>query len=230
MSATGASAIDDYLIGLTRLTDPRICFVPTASGDSDPYCERFVRAFEGRARTSVLSLFGRSPWGYSDPTVLLDQDVVYVGGGSTANLLTLWRLHGVADVVAEAVARGTLLAGTSAGMNCAFEGSVTDSFGALAALRDGFALVSGSACAHYRGEPGRREAYLGWVASGVLPAGYGVDDHAAALFRDGVLVDAVSEVEGDGVVRVAAEGGSATETAVPTRLLRTDLTGAGAPA
>ena len=229
MSQDGRSAIDDYLLELTGLPSPRICFVPTASGDSDSYCERFVRAFEGRARTSVLSLFGRSPWGYSDPSVLLDQDVVYVGGGSTANLLALWRLHGVAEVLAEAVARGTVLAGVSAGMNCWFEGSATDSFGPLAPLPDGLGILAGSACPHYRGDPGRRETYLTWVGTGILPPGHAIDDYAAALFRDGVLVDAVCEDEGNQVFRVAREGGSATETPIPTRLLRTTVT-AGADA
>jgi peptidase E len=222
-SNDGTSAIDDYLLALTGLPSPRVCFVPTGSGDSDSYCERFVSAFESRARPSVLSLFGRSPWGYSDPSVLLDQDVVYVGGGSTANLLALWRVHGVADVLIEAVGRGTVLAGVSAGMNCWFEGSATDSFGPLAPMSDGLGILAGSACPHYRGVPGRRETYLQWVESGVLPAGYAIDDFAAALFRDGVLVDAVCEVEGNQVFRVTREGGLVAEVPVPTRLVRTTV-------
>ena len=89
---------------------PSVCFVPTASGDSPEYADRFLRAFAGRAETSVLSLFGREPWGYGDPAMVLEQDVVYVGGGSTANLLALWRLHRLDERLREAAANGTVLA------------------------------------------------------------------------------------------------------------------------
>lgn len=132
MSDDGSSLIDDHLLELTGRSRPRVCFVPTASGDDDDYSGRFVAAFTGRAETSVLSLFCHEPWGYSDPRVLLEQDLVYVGGGSTANLLAVWRLHGLPAILREAAAQGTVLAGISAGMNCWFEGSSTDSFGPLA--------------------------------------------------------------------------------------------------
>ncbi|TQO22490.1 Type 1 glutamine amidotransferase-like domain-containing protein [Paramicrobacterium agarici] len=84
----GSSLIDDYILGLTDAATPRVCFVPTASGDADSYGRRFEDAFDGRAETRVLSLFGQDPWGYTDPRVLLDQDVIYVGGGSTATALS----------------------------------------------------------------------------------------------------------------------------------------------
>ncbi|QAY71050.1 peptidase E [Xylanimonas protaetiae] len=221
MSDDGTSAIDDFLLDLTGKDHPRVCFVPTASGDADGYSQRFEAAFAGRAETSVLSLFCHAPWGYADPKVLLEQDVVYVGGGSTANLLALWRLHGLPSILAEAAAHGTVLAGISAGMNCWFDGSSTDSFGPLAPLADGLGFVAGSACPHYLGEPGRRERYQRWVADGSLEAGYAVDDHAAILFRDGVFVEAVAEQDDRPVFRVerVAPGRSA-ELDVPVRRLR----------
>lgn len=220
MSDDGTSAIDDYLLGLTGKDHPRVCFVPTASGDADGYSERFEAAFTGRAETSVLSLFCHAPWGYTDPRILLDQDVVYVGGGSTANLLAVWRLHGLPDVLAEAAARGVVLAGISAGMNCWFDGSSTDSFGPLAPLADGLGFIGASACPHYLGEPGRREKYLGWVGDGTLGAGYAVDDHAAVLFRDGLFVEAVAEQTDRPVYRVERDRSlRAVEVEVPVRLL-----------
>src|SRR5665647_2152109 len=126
-----ASALDDYLLQLTGKDEPKVCFVPTASGDADPYIERFLNAFQDRAQTSVLSLFCHDPWGYADPTMLLTQDIVYVGGGSTANLLAVWRLHGLPDILQTAAANGTILAGISAGMNCWFDASSTDSYGSV---------------------------------------------------------------------------------------------------
>jgi dipeptidase E len=214
-----ASPIDDYLLRLTGKDDSKVCFVPTASGDADPYIERFLNAFQDRAQTSVLSLFCHDPWGYADPTMLLTQDIVYVGGGSTANLLAVWRLHGLPDILQTAAANGTILAGISAGMNCWFDASSTDSYGSVAPLPDGLGFLPGSACPHYLEEPDRRDNYLGWVASGALPSGYAVDQHTALLFRDGRFVEAVSELGDHPAYRVERGRSGAVETELPVRLL-----------
>jgi dipeptidase E len=219
MSEDGSSLIDDYILGLTEKADPRVCFVPTASGDADGYSQRFEAAFAGRADTSVLSLYCHEPWGYSDPSVLLEQDLIYVGGGSTANLLAIWRLHGMPAVLQQAAANGTILAGISAGMNCWFEGSSTDSYGPLAPLPDGLGFLNGSACPHYLGEAERREKYRGWVATGALSNGYAVDDYAAIVMRDGELVEAISEKPNCPVFRVERVGDRAVEREIPVRLL-----------
>ncbi|MCC2321114.1 peptidase E [Cellulomonas xiejunii] len=218
----GGGALDDFVLGLTGVDTPRVCFVGTASGDAAWYVERFLDAFDGRARTSVLALFGNGPDGAIPLDRLeqvLDQDVVYVGGGSTANLLAVWRVHGLPELLAQAARGGTVLAGISAGMNCWYEASSTDSFGPYAPLRDGLGLLPGSACPHYRSEPDRRESYLRWVASGELPDGYAADDGVALLWRDGVLVEAVIEVPGGQAFRVRRDGDGVVETPVPTREL-----------
>ena len=219
MSPDGSSAIDDFLLGLTGTARPRVCFVPTASGDDDGYSRRFEEAFEGRATTSVLSLFGHEPWGYTDPAALLDQDVVYVGGGSTANLLAVWRVHGLPDLLARAAAGGTVLAGISAGMNCWYQASSTDSFGPLAALDDGLGLLPGSACPHYLGESERRGRYQEFVATGALPDGHAADDGVALLWRDGVLVDVVSERADGQAFTVTRVGDRGVETPLAVRRL-----------
>ncbi|UNX55138.1 peptidase E [Georgenia sp. TF02-10] len=219
MSDDGSSAIDDHIVELTGKAQPKVCFVPTASGDADGYAARFEEAFSGRARTSVLSLFCHEPWGYTDPNMLLDQDVVYVGGGSTANLLAVWRLHGLPDLLRQAAGNGTVLAGISAGMNCWFEGSSTDSFGPLSPLPDGLGFIPGSACPHYLGEPDRREKYQRWVATGALGDGYAVDEYAAIVWRDGALAEAVAEQSGRPVFRVERTGDDAVEHEVDVRTL-----------
>lgn len=122
------------------------CFTGTASGDDASDAEKFHSAFRGRADTTVLALFNSEPEGAIPVDQLdrvLEHDVVYVGGGSTANLLAVWRLHGIDTVLEKAAARGTVLAGISAGMNCWFEGSSTDSFGPLAPLTDGLGFLPG---------------------------------------------------------------------------------------
>ncbi len=214
--------LDDFVLTLSGASHPRVCFVGTASGDAASYAEQFHAAFRGRADTTVLALFTTE----SEAAIPLDQldqvlehDVVYVGGGSTANLLAVWRLHGLDTVLENAAARGTVLAGVSAGMNCWFEGSSTDSFGPLAPLADGLGFLPGSACPHYVGEADRRAAYLGMVASGELADGYAVDDGVALLWRDGELVEAVSERPDGQAFRVARNGRTAVETPLAVRFL-----------
>ena len=215
--------IDEHILELTRAERPRVCFVPTASGDDLGYAAKFEQAFAGRTETSVLSLFTKSAnanW-TCDPRHVLTQDVVYVGGGSTANLLAIWRTHGLPDLVREAAANGTVLAGISAGMNCWFEASSTDSFGPLAPLDDGLGFLPGSACPHLFGEPGRAEKYRRWVADGALPDGHAADDGVALVWhRDteyGTSTYAVTEKPGGVAWRVTREQGE--PHVIPARLL-----------
>lgn len=219
-SQDGASKIDDLILGLAPAARPKVCFVPTASGDATSYGEHFEAAFADRAETSVLSLFCRPPWGYQDPELLLEQDVIYVGGGSTANLLAVWRLHDLPRLLRKAAANGTVLAGISAGMNCWFEGSSTDSYGPLAPLSDGLGFLPGAACPHLLGEPGRHDKLLEWVGTGRLPTSWGVDDHAAIVWRDGHVVEAVSELPDKLVVRVERTQSGVVESKLDVRVLR----------
>ncbi|MFF1274764.1 Type 1 glutamine amidotransferase-like domain-containing protein [Streptomyces marokkonensis] len=214
--------LDDWLLGHVRGPRPKVCFVPTASGDASAYTEKFLDAFGTReCEPSVLSLFRRELGDEALRAFLLSQDVVYVGGGNTANLLAVWRVHGVDRLMREAYERGTLLCGISAGANCWAEGSHTDSFGPLTYLADGLGLLPGSVCPHYDGEPGRRDSYRAAVAGGVLPAGWAVEDGVGALFADGRLVEAVTRRPEARLYRVqAGAGDEAHERALDCRVLR----------
>lgn len=214
--------LDDFLLSLTSKDRPRVCFIGTASGDAASYVEKFLAAFDGRAETTVLALFNNGPDGaipIQEKERLLDQDVVYVGGGSTANLLAIWRLHGLPEILARAAAGGTVLAGISAGMNCWYAGSSTDSFGPLAALPDGLGWLPGSCCPHYLGEEDRRAAYHRMIATGELPDGHAADDGVALLWRDGELIEAVGERPDGQAFRVVRDGKRAVETPLPVRFL-----------
>lgn len=213
--------LDDWVLGHTRTPRPKVCFVPTASGDAPGYVEQFLTAFRSRnCEPGVLSLFRRELDDGALRTFLLSQDVVYVGGGSTANLLAVWRAHGVDRLLREAYDRGTLLCGISAGANCWAEGSHTDSFGPLTFLPDGLCLLPGSVCPHYDTEPGRRSSYRAAVATGSLPAGWALEDGVGALFTDGFLAETVTRTPRARLYRVEPDGGSgAMERALPCRLL-----------
>ena len=173
--------LDEFVLSLARAERPRVCFVPTASGDAESYVAGFYRAFSAfDCRPSDLQLFARKVADLR--AFVLAQDVIYVGGGSTANLLAVWRVHGLDAILREAWEAGVVLCGISAGMNCWFEQSVTDSFGALAPLDDGLGLLAGSACPHYDGENERRPAYRRLIEAGELGGGVAADDGAALVF------------------------------------------------
>ena len=134
------SRIEDFLLGLARSSRPRVCYLPTAGGEKPEWIVRFYEEFLARGcEPSHLTLFGMP----EEPAAhLASQDVIYVGGGNTANMLALWRVHGIDRALREAWERGAVLGGMSAGANCWFEDSVTDSFGpTLRALGGGLGLL-----------------------------------------------------------------------------------------
>jgi dipeptidase E len=200
--------LNDFVLSLARSGRPRVCFVPTASGDSPVYVANFYRAFAGHhdCKPSDLGLFERTVGDLRG--FVLAQDVIWVGGGNTASLLAVWRMHGLDVVLREACEQGVVLCGVSAGMNCWFEGSTTDSFDLtqLAALPDGLGLLPGSCCPHYDGEEQRRPLYTRLVAEGELAPGYAADDAAALVFEGTELREVVTTEDGSGAYRVTADG------------------------
>jgi dipeptidase E len=213
-----SSKLDDYILSLARKSQPRICFLPTAGGDADSYVVNFYRAFSPRdCQPSDLALFRRT---IVDPRpFLLEQDVIYVGGGNTANMLAIWRTHGVDRILHEAWDSGIVLAGTSAGALCWFEAAVTDSFGlGLAGLRDGLGLLAGSACPHYNSEERRRPVYRQLVGSG-FPSGYAIDDNVALHFVDRELAEVVSGAADRSAYEVKREGAAVRERPLKPRIL-----------
>ena len=184
-------ALVRYVLGLARRRRPRVLFLGTASGDGAGYLLTFYQAFAGiDCEPSHLALFDRT---VDDIDAFVrSQDVVIVGGGNTANMLAIWRLHGVESALRNAYAEGTVLSGWSAGCLCWFEGGVTDSFTPeLGALHDGLGILSGSACPHYDTQEARRPVYAREIAAG-LPPGIALEDGVAARYDDERLVEVVS--------------------------------------
>ena len=156
-----------------------------------------------------------NPWPPNDLRAFtLSHDVILVGGGSTANMLAVWRVHGFDRVLRDAWQEGVLLTGWSAGMICWFEAGVTDSFGPeLAGMRDGLGFLSGSACPHYDGEELRRPVYRQLVRDG-FPPGIALDDRAAARFVGSELREVVASAAGAGGYRVGPDGEEPIEVRV----------------
>jgi dipeptidase E len=197
---------------------PRICILPTASGDTSDQIASFYSAFGERScEPSDVSLFrlGRRPLELRDH--ILSQDLVYVGGGSMVNLLAVWEAHDIASILSLAWRQGIVLAGQSAGAMCWFEAGITKSSGKPRAAA-GLGLLSGSLCVHYNNEPERRAAFLDAVGDG-MPSGYGLDDYAGLLWEGDASPSALTARRGARAYRVSSQEGEVTESPLPVRFL-----------
>jgi peptidase E len=181
----GNPLLDDYVLGLTGAERPKVCFLPTASGDADHYVVRFYRHFAGACEASHVSLFRRDRCGHAvEGDVaghLLAQDLIYVGGGNVVSMLGAWRAHQLDAVLRRAWRRGVVLCGPSAGSLCWFAEALTAFHGAPRRVR-GLGLLPYSNCVHYTNEPERRGEYHRFVGDGMRP-GYAADDGAALHFH-----------------------------------------------
>ena len=217
----GNGLLDDYVLGLTNAARPKVCFLPSASGDADHYIVRFYRAFcASRCEPSHVSLFRRDTGaglGGSVAEHLLDQDLVYVGGGSVLSLMGVWRAHGLDEILREAWRRGTVLCGLSAGSLCWFSEAVT-AFHGPPQRAAGLGLLPYSNCVHYDGEPARREGYHRFLSEG-MPPGYAAGDGAALHFCGESLARVVSSRPKASAYWVEEVGGSVSELALQVRWL-----------
>ncbi|MBG9784948.1 peptidase E [Shouchella lehensis] len=178
--------LDDYLLKQADASSPKVCFLPTASGDSATYIERFYHAFRKKSCTpSHLSLF--KPPTRDLRSFILEKDIVYVGGGNTVNLLLLWKHWGIDIYLKEAYENGTILAGLSAGSICWFEYGITDSYGEGLEPVKGLGFLPGSHAPHYDGEHERRPLFHQFIRTKKIEGGIAADDGVGLHYRDGTL-------------------------------------------
>ena len=200
----GNDAICDLIVDLAESPRPRICLLPTASGDPEDQIARFRRAFGERdCIPQVISLFrlGEDPVDLRDE--LLAQDVIYAGGGSMLNLVAIWRAHGLDAILHEAWEREIVLAGLSAGAMCWFDGGVTMSSGPPEVI-DGLGFLPGSLSVHADGEPGRLPVFYDAIRSGALPGGWALDDGVGLVMEGDEVSRIVSSRPGATALRVDA--------------------------
>jgi dipeptidase E len=211
--------LDDFVLSLADVSEPRVLFLPTASGDTTSQINAFKARFGERAcEGEVLSLFHLRELTRSLEEIVLDQDIVYVGGGSMRNLLALWHAHGLDRLLERAWERGTVLAGLSAGAMCWFDGGVTRSSGPPEPIH-GLGLLPGSLTVHADGEPERLPVWLAAVRNGALPGGWALDDGVGLVFRGDRPERAVSSRPGAGAQRVDAIAGELVRKRIDVELL-----------
>jgi peptidase E len=215
------SLLDDYILSLIDSRRPRVCFLPTASGDADHYVVRFYRRFSPSCEASHVSLFRRDQGtgGVEDDLAahLLSQDLIYVGGGNMVSMLGAWRAHGLDTILRRAWRKGIVMCGPSAGSLCWFEQALSAFHGAPRHVR-GLGLLPYSNCVHYDAEPARREEYHRAVGEG-MRAGYAVEDGVALHFRGTRLERAVSSRPDGRAFMVDRRGTGVRETPLRVRYL-----------
>jgi peptidase E len=212
----------NYALHLSGASRPRLCFLATAGGDNNSEIAGYYNAFAGcdDAVVSHLELFLMP--NVPDPRAhLLAQDVIWVGGGSVANLLAVWRTHGLDEIFREAWESGVVLAGVSAGSICWHRGGTTDSFGLdLRPVTNGLGLLPYSNGVHYDTEARRRPLLHQLIGDGTLPDGYATDNGVGLHYVGTELREVLSETEGAKGYRVERVGpGEVRETVLEPRLL-----------
>jgi dipeptidase E len=206
-------ALDRYILAQARRGNPSVCFLATASGDSDDYIGRFYEAFAKHpCRPIHVPLFGRTP---DLKRVLPALDVIYVGGGNTKSMLATWREWDLPKILSRAWRGGTVLAGVSAGAICWFKFGLTDSWADRFAALPGLGLLPGTCCPHFDGEPERRPSLHRLVAAGDVPRALALDDGAAAHFVGRKLVRIVSSRPNASGYDLRRRGSECVETPLP---------------
>jgi dipeptidase E len=215
-------ALDRYILAQARTSEPAVAFLPTATGDADPYIVRFYAAYLSfPCRPSHLSFFRRTP---DLRSYLLVQDVIYVGGGNTKSMLAVWRDWSVPEILREAWESGIVLAGISAGAICWFEQGVTDSWADELRALDCLGFLPGSCCPHYSGEPERRPAYHRLLHHGEISPGVAIEDGVAVHFRGAEIHRVVAAREGARAYRVQVADGALREDPMAVEYLPSSST------
>ena len=209
--------LEKYVIRQSGAESPRVAFVPTASGEPDHYVSSFYAAFlKLGCRPAVLTFFKRTP---DLRAFLLDQDVIYVGGGNTKSLLAIWRDWGMVEILREAWESGIVLTGVSAGAICWFEHGLTDSFADGLRPLECLGFLPGSCCPHYDGEAQRRPSYHRLLANGEIFAGVAIEDWTGVHFKGSEIHRVISSKRGARAYSMSAVHGSVQEVPLPGEFL-----------
>lgn len=218
-SPPGDPALDELVLELAGVRDPKILFLPTASGDPAEQIAGFHGTFGDRGvDATCLSLFRLHGSEIPIRELVLAQDLVYVGGGSMRNLLAIWQAHGFDEILRDAWQAGVVMAGLSAGAMCWFQGGVTMSGGPPEPI-DGLGLLSGSLSVHADGDPERLPVYLDAVKSGRLPGGWALDDGVGLVIEGEEVTRVVSARPGSRALKVDCVAGEIVRRHVEPVLL-----------
>ena len=211
-----------YVASLTNKPNPKICFVPTATGDNPATISAWYTSCEGLPlQPTVLRTFINSKTSLkSFEEIIMSMDAIIVGGGNTLNMMAIWKAQGIDVALRKAYDRGIILAGGSAGSLCWFTGGSTDSRPKELTIVEGLGILNYSHSPHYLLEAGRKPLYHELIKSGKLTAGYACDDFAGLLFVNGEVKKSVSQNEENKNYFVSLKDGKIIETVLPAEIIK----------
>ena len=209
----GVGIIEKYILDQSNKDVPNICFIPTATGDSESYKVSYYSTMSKlNCNPTHLDLFKRTP---HLEELIHAQDVVFVGGGNTKSMLAVWRDWNLDIILKEAYESGTIMSGVSAGAICWFEKGVTDSWADSLNVIDCLAYTKGNCCPHYDEEPERKPSLSNFITNRKINDCYAIDGGCALHFKNDQVYKAISFKDGKNSYLTKNEKGVVTETALP---------------
>jgi dipeptidase E len=211
-----------YVAALTKKTDPKICFIPTASADNIYAIAYWYEVCSQLpVKPYVLRTFiNSSPEQQTFEQTIMSMDAIVVGGGSTLNMMAVWRAQGIDTVLQKAYEHGIVMSGGSAGSLCWFNAGPTDSRPIHLTFVDGLGFIKTSHCPHYHSEPTRKPIYQQAILDGQLGPGYACDDKAGILFENEKLVKCVAADQNSHVYFLSIADGKIKEDQLPIEIIR----------
>jgi aminopeptidase N len=178
----GQGIIEAYILKQTKKKKPKICFIPTATGDNEAYKVNFYSTFSKLdCDPTHLDFFKRTP---DLKKLILNQDAIFVGGGNTKSMLAVWKDWGLDKILRTAYRNGVVMSGVSAGAICWFHQGVTDSWSSDLKIISCLNFIKGTCCPHYDEEPERKPAVKKFLMSGKIKDVYTVDGGVALHNKD----------------------------------------------
>lgn len=211
-----------YVILLTQKQNPKICFLPTATGDNANYINYWYQLCEDLPMKPYVQrvFINSSPEQKTFEEYLLGMDAIIIGGGSTLNMLGIWKVQGIDTVLKKAYNKGIILAGGSAGSLCWFASGYSDSRPQKLTIIDGLGFINASHCAHYNGEPFRKPLYWKAILNKELLPGYACDDLAGALFKNGKYIKSISLDSANNTYYISVKNGKINEEKLPSEIFK----------
>ncbi len=186
----GSLAIEKYIISLVKKKNPKICFIPTASGDNDLYKLNFYRAFSKlKCITSHIDFFSRTE---DLEEKVSTQDIIYVGGGNTKSMLAVWKDWNLHEILKKAYENGIVMSGVSAGAICWFDKGITDSYADKLEIIDCLGIVKGIACPHFDEEKERKPYVYEIIQKEIIKSCICIEGNCALHIKNNIEYNSVN--------------------------------------